>query len=147
MLCLGQERRGLCPWPRRSPASVSPLDGKGKEQTKTECKTCEALSARAALRGVVLHGAVWGMVLLEAGGQSGGSVGEGSARPRGAPGVSSALGIELRGVPRAEPRKNDEPWGMPGSGGDTGTPAGTRGWGAPGGCETSEECGAPGEGC
>lgn len=30
---------------RHSPASVSPLDGKGKDQTKTECKTCEALSA------------------------------------------------------------------------------------------------------
>lgn len=99
MLCLGQERRGLCPWPRHSPASVLPLDWKGKEQTKTECKTCRALSAHGELRGVVLHGAVWGTVLLETGGQSGGSVGEGSAQPWGAKGVSSASGIELRGAP------------------------------------------------
>lgn len=32
---------------------------------------------------------------------------------------------------------------MPGSGGDTRTREGTRGWGAPGGWETSEECEPP----
>lgn len=108
MLCLGQERRGLCPWPRRSPASVFP-SGRERER-KNKQKLTVKLGTLCLLRGVVLCGAVWGRVLLESGGQSGGSAGEGSARPRDAKGVSSASGIELPGAPRAEPLGDAGQW-------------------------------------
>lgn len=52
MLCLGQERHRLFSWSPAQPSPVSCLcTGKGKNnQPKTDCKTCEALSAHAMLR-------------------------------------------------------------------------------------------------
>lgn len=52
--------------------------GKGKTKQKPSVE----LVRLCLLHGIVLHGAVRGTVLLETGGHSGGSVGEGSARSR-----------------------------------------------------------------
>lgn len=109
MLCLGQERHRLFSWSPAQPSPVSCLcTGKGKNnQPKTDCKTCEALSAHAMLR-------CEGRELRGAGGQRGGWWDQGSARFRGAPSPPGGLlcsRLSCREAPRAEPRRDAEPWG------------------------------------
>lgn len=117
MLCLGQERHRLFSWSPAQPSPVSCLcTGKGKNnQPKTDCKTCEALSAHAMLR-------CKGRELRGAGGQRGGWWDQGSARLRGAPSPPGGLlcsRLSCREAPRAEPRRDAEPWGDDGHWGAT----------------------------